>query len=595
MLGVRRMVHVEPHFLAVFENESLGRRGVRLPRWSREEKRLDKVLPADLVCRLGGPFMFMRVVFITLATFLVFPGAGTAQEKAKTASKFKDAASCSEFAPAAKNVRGQKVGVEQCFIVSEETVFNIKGQKFRRVEVRLTGTLDGWTSKEKGQRAIYFTDGPDFVFAQSGLTGPRARGIARYEASTGHGMTIFYPEDRRNWNGKLYFTAHGAGSYGDIGYLIPRDPNAKYNRLQNVNRYVALMIDKGYAVAHTMRASDRTSGDVSVTLEDGTTVKNNVSSHAGLIASWTQLAQNLIAKNLGGKPRRNYFYGHSAGGFLGRLINYQPGANRDDEGRRLFDGFLLDDAGGGLWLPKLVVDGKDTLFTTDESRKGFTKQIDVSHVLYVGETGDYLVNKRENARILRDKGLGEQHRMYEILGVSHFDAGQVSRADLVPQTLDLSGLYDSLIDRLDGWVDKGTPPTPTKSDAPELGGGGVALPEVACPLGVYHVFPLGVNPGRRGGQETALERFDGINQEPLDARGEFVDMNGNGARDKRETLTQAWQRLGLLKKGEAFNRNVYVNCVKAAAAKLVKAGLLPQRVAEDYAEQAAKTPPGGQR
>ena len=81
--------------------------------------------------------MFMRVVLITLATFLVLPGAGTAQEKAKTASKFKDAASCSEFAPVAKNVRGQKVGVEQCFIVSEETVFNIKGQKFRRVEVRL--------------------------------------------------------------------------------------------------------------------------------------------------------------------------------------------------------------------------------------------------------------------------------------------------------------------------------------------------------------------------------------------------------------------------------------------------------------------------
>jgi hypothetical protein len=539
--------------------------------------------------------MFMRAIFTAFAILLVFAEAGMAQEKSKGSAKFKDAASCNEFAPASKNVREQKVGIEQCFIVSEETVFNIKGQRFRRVEVRLAGTVDGWASKEKGQRAIYFTDGPDFVFVQSGLNGPRARGVGRYEAATGHGMTIMYPEDARDWNGKLYITAHGAGSYGDIGYLIPRDPNAKYNRLADVNRYTTLMIDKGYAVAHTMRASDRNTGDVVVTLEDGTTIKNNVSAHAGLISSWTQLAQNLIAKNLGAKPRRNYFYGHSAGGFLGRLINYQPGANRDDEGKRLFDGFLLDDAGGGLWLPKLVVDGKDTLYATDEGRKAFTKQIDVSHMLYLGETGDYVQNKRANARILLDKGLGDQHRMYEILGVSHFDAGQVDRADLVPQNIDLSGLYDSLIDGLDAWVDKGTAPTATKSDLKELGGGGVALPEVACPLGVYHVFPLGINPGRRGGQETSLARFDGINQEPLDARGEFVDMNGNGVRDKRENLTQAWQRAGLLKKGEAFNRNVYMNCVKAAAGKLVKEGLLPQKVAEDYAEQAAKTPLSGDR
>ncbi|HEY1372512.1 MAG TPA: alpha/beta hydrolase domain-containing protein [Candidatus Binatia bacterium] len=532
----------------------------------------------------------MPTLFIVIAaTFLLlFNGAGFAQEKPKDA-RLKNAASCNEFAPAAKQVMGKSVGVEQCYIVSDETVLNIKGQRFRRVEVRLTGTVEGWASMQKGQRAIYFTDGPDFVFVQSGLKGPRAHGVGRYEAATGHGMTIMYPENARDWNGKLWIGAHGAGSYGDVGYLLPRDPHAKYNRLADVNRYTTLMIDKGYAVAHTMRSSDRSNGDITVTLEDGSTMaKNNVSAHAGLITSWTQLAQNMIAKDLGSKPKRTYFYGHSAGGFLGRLINYLPGANRDNDGKRLFDGFLLDDAGGGMWLPKLVVDGKDTLYTTDESRKAFTKQIDVTHMLYLGETGDYVPNKRLNATMLRDKGLGGEHRMYEILGVSHFDAGQVDRADLVPQNLDLSGLYDSFIDRLDAWVDKGVAPTATKSDLKELGGGAVALPEVACPLGVYHVFPLGINPGRRGGQETSLARFDGINQEPVDARGEFVDMNGNGTRDKRENVTQAWQRAGLLKKGEAFNRNVYVSCVKAAAGKLVKEGLLPQKVAEDYAEQAAK-------
>ena len=98
------------------------------------------------------------------------------------------------------------------------------------------------------------------------------------------------------------------------------------------------------------------------------------------------------------------------------------------------------------------------------------KQIDVTHLLYAGETGDFLQKKRENARLLLEKGLGAKHRMYEIRGVSHFDAGHVSRRDLVFQTLDLSGFFDALIDRLDSWVDKDVPPPPTMSDFAELGG-----------------------------------------------------------------------------------------------------------------------------
>ena len=540
--------------------------------------------------------MMSRAVLMILAVALFLSEAGIAQEK-QVPAKFKDAVSCDEFAAPTRQVMGKAVGVEQCQIVSEETVFNIKGHKFRRVEMRITGTVEGWASTEKGSRAIYFTDGPDFVFNQSGLTGPRARGIARYEASTGHGMTIFYPEDPRHWNGKLYMTAHGAGSYGAIGTLVPRDPNAKVNPLQNVNRYVTLMIDKGYAVAHTMRSSDRTRGDVTVTLEDGTTLKNNLSSHAGLMTSWTRLAQNFLSQRIGSKSTRTYFYGHSAGGFLGRLINYQPGANVDADGKPFFDGFLLDDAGGGLWLPKLVVNNKDTLFTTDQDRQRFTKQIDITHVLYAGETEDYLQNKRENARLLREKGLAARHRMYEIRGVSHFDAGQVSRPDLVFQSLDLSGVFDALIDRLDSWVEKDVPPPATKSDMVDLGGtnkngndqnAAVALPEVACPLGVYYIFPPALDPGRRGGQETAFAPFDGANLEPLDGRGVFVDMNGDGVRDKRETVSQAWQRLGLLKPGHKLPQAVYSNCVNAAAAKLVKEGLLPKKVGEFYVEHAGK-------
>ena len=541
--------------------------------------------------------MIARKCIYFLAILFFIPTAG-AQDPSRSAKIVKDGVSCNEFAPVVKQVIAQPVGVEQCSIISEETVFNIKGQRFRRVEVRLSGTVDGWASREKGSRAIYFTDGPDFVLTQSGLTGPRSRGVGKYEAATGHGLTIFYPEDGRNWNGKLFITAHGAGSYGAVGALIPRDPNSKFNALADVNRYVGLMIDKGYAVAHTMRSSDRTRGDITITLEDGAKLANyNLSSHAGLIISWGQLARSLITKRLGSRPKRIYFYGHSAGGFLGRQINYQPGANQDDDGKPFFDGFLLDDAGGGLWLPKLIVDGKDVLFTTDIERQRFAKQIDITHMLYAGDTGDYLQNKRENARLLSEKGLSSKHRLYEIRGVSHFDAGQVSHPDLVNQTLDLGGIFDALIDRLDEWVERNVAPTPSKIDAAASADkknnganqhGAVALPEVACPLGVYFAYPPEVDPGRRGGQETAFAAFDGTNLEPLDARGALIDMNGNGVRDKRETPTQAWQRLGLLKAGQKLTSAAYQSCVKDATARLVKQGLLPAKVGEYYVEKASK-------
>jgi hypothetical protein len=134
--------------------------------------------------------MRSRAVLMILGVNLFLSEAGVAQEN-QVSAKFKDAVSCDEFAAASKQIMGKPIGVEECRIISEETVFNIMGHKFRRVEMRITGTVDGWASTEKGSRAIYFTDGPDFVFTQSGLTGPRARGIARYEASTGHGVTIF--------------------------------------------------------------------------------------------------------------------------------------------------------------------------------------------------------------------------------------------------------------------------------------------------------------------------------------------------------------------------------------------------------------------
>ena len=121
--------------------------------------------------------MLARTTLTLLAT-LIFIVSASAQERGRSAKAIKDGVSCNEFAQPLKQVFGQPAGVEQCVITSEETVFNINGKKFRRIEMRLSGSVEGWASREKGSRAIYFTDGPDFVLTQSGLTGPRAHGVA---------------------------------------------------------------------------------------------------------------------------------------------------------------------------------------------------------------------------------------------------------------------------------------------------------------------------------------------------------------------------------------------------------------------------------
>src|SRR5687768_12643853 len=98
-----------------------------------------------------------KSVFYSLAVLSLIVVNASAQERAKPAKAIKDAAPCNEFAQPARQIIGQVVGVEQCHILSEETVFNINGHKFRRLEVGLSGGVEGWASREKGSRAIYFT------------------------------------------------------------------------------------------------------------------------------------------------------------------------------------------------------------------------------------------------------------------------------------------------------------------------------------------------------------------------------------------------------------------------------------------------------
>ncbi len=545
---------------------------------------------------------------------------------------------CRSMIGSLENVQGRSVGPDECWM-SEATVRNVDGHIFQRLEIGVGGSIDGYTVKQ-GERVEIFSNAPEFALAQRSNLGPYYHGTGYYRAPKGAGMTVFLPQSAADWNGKLFVLAHGSSHYTPIGELPPRQGD-EYPLLTGGNAYAGLMMDKGYAVAYTRRPASgaRRRGAVSraseeVRLDDGTVFKEKTFGfHTGLIRDWTQIAQNLVRARLGRKPERTYYYGKSGGASLGRIFNYKPGANRDTEGNRLYDGMLIDDAGGGWYWPvqffartdtsegvfSLRPDARDRLVVDEAYKRNFVPQIDINHQNYTGADfvqGHYLFVKRENARYLKEKGLAFKNRTYEIVGVSHADAGYASRSEAATKpglnNLDLGGVFDALVDSLDQWVEKGVEPSPTRSDAPLLGdadGDGslenpaIELPEVACPIGVFIEYAKATpRPGRTTFVPYLKERRQVINAdaedlpagfdpewlEPLDARGYLVDMNGNGARDTRESITQAWQRrlrqgehYGTLAAGENLTLTRYVECVSRVTADLVEENLLSE-IARTY-------------
>ena len=126
------------------------------------------------------------------------------------------------------------------------------------------------------------------------------------------------------------------------------------------------------------------------------------------------MARALLVKRLGRPPVHTYMYGHSAGARIGHSINYTPGLNVGRDGKRFFDGLLLDDPAAGTWYPVVMKGGKDVLLTSAADKAAFVPQIDVAHQMYNNIwppahpdwlSSSYLENKRNNARILREKGV----------------------------------------------------------------------------------------------------------------------------------------------------------------------------------------------
>ncbi len=531
-----------------------------------------------------------RAAAAIAALVLCWPAPAPAQDFDQT--------SCDEFLVAKREVKGKQVGPESCLM--QETDATFEGRTFRRLDIGLDGTADGYLTKT-GDYKEYLTNAPDLVFGQTSDPGPVLFGIARYERDKGAAMTVIYPLDKSAWNGKAFVMVHGRGAAFKLGNLKAWNRNlVREQPLSDLTKYERLLLSKGYALVKTHRTSAEGLGEIITTLEDGSTVDYCAfNDNANYIKDFTAVAWQALEKRLGQAPSRTYVYGHSAGARIGRGLNYTPGLNRRADGKPFFDGILADDGAAGGWLPIVMKDGKDVLFGTAAEKAAFVPQIDVSHQNYNNiwpskrpafMSASYLENKRNNARVLRDKGIAPvKERMYEVRSISHNGGDSLPdgrRGDV--QILDMSKLMDRFIDILDAWVEKGTDPPPTRSDWAELGdvnrdgvieNPGIAFPDVACPLGVYHSTEMTSG-------ETSFAPFTGEGLEPLDRKGVFVDMNRNGIRDFRETVPQAWQRLGLLQKGEELTRAKYEACVTAAAGQLQKDGFFSAKTAQWYIDQA---------
>ena len=510
---------------------------------------------------------------------------------------------------------GHTVGVTQCDIVSETKVADSRGKSFVRVEIAISGSVYGYIPPATvGITRLDVTDYPQALYTQFGVT-KWVGGTANYSGggdAKGTGLTLIYPDpaSKTPWNGKVYFVVHGSDDNEPLGDLVPVGKDG-FTEKTYANFYARQMMDKGYAVIYARRPGSYTKPVLKATLDDGkgTVMGEDIGDHVGMMLDFYKIGKAMIADRLGKAPTAAYWFGHSGGVVLGRLINYF-GGNWDEHGKRYFDGFFSDDPGGGFMMPVLLgkdevfgeKDGRvtynpaDVLFGTPGSKAKFTKEITIGHGAYLAShewipTVLYPTLKRQTAVILHERGLDNMAVLYEVAGVSHLP----NTVGSPEKTLDLGPLADMVIDLLDNWAQHDVPPPPTIANLAALGIGGsyaaehtqsLELPPIACPTGVRYFYP----PPRGGATATAYAAFDGKSLEPVNSRGNLIDVNGNGYRDTMPTIDQAWVDRGLILAGETVDAKKYAACIESSTRSLVEKRLISQASADWYKAQAKTYP-----
>jgi hypothetical protein len=541
------------------------------------------------------------------AIVLVVGAVGTAAQAAP--------ASCAKFAPPMQRVAGHTVGITQCDIISETKVADSHGRPFVRVEIAISGSVYGFIPPATvGVTRLDVTDYPQALYTQYGITN-WVGGVSKYNGGVddkGAGLTLIYPDPASGtpWNGKVYFVVHGTSNNPPLGELVPVGKDG-FTEKTFANHYARLMMDKGYAVIYPRRPGSIYKAILKATLDDGknTVIDNSINDHIGMQLDFYKIGKAMITERLGKAPTASYWYGHSSGTTIGRLINYF-GGNWDENGKRYFDGFFSDDPGGGSMVPVLLgkdevfgeKDGRvtynpaDVLFGTPDAKAKFTKEITISHGAYLAThdwipTVLYTTLKRQTALILHERGLDDRAVMYEVADVSHIP----NTVGSPEKTLDLGPLADKVIDLLDDWVQHDVAPPPTIADLAAVGVGGsyaaehtqsLELPPIACPTGARYFYP----PPGGGPTATGYAAFDGKSLEPVNSRGSLVDVNGNSYRDTMPTIDQAWVDRGLILAGQKVDASKYAACIESSTRSLVEKRLISQASADWYKAQARKYP-----
>jgi hypothetical protein len=572
--------------------------------------------------------------------------------------------------PAPGDVEQRLVGPEDCHVVGEKLIKNAQGVAYRQVTMAISGTVFGYapvnsislpplgTGVPGEGRENTFSDHA-FIWQTQGTMGPFMPGVGRYQYSddTPASVEILIPKNPADWNGYMWVLVHGAGRFPPLEF--PPRKAGQFNRYTETSESAGALIDQGYAVIWTRRdaaITDEAAMAVAntVILDDGTELGGpgklgmGFNDNLGVIRDYTEISRNYVEHELGKRPLKTFYRGHSAGGAMGRSFLVIRGMNTDHEGEQLFDGFYLDDSAGGrgatayYWEAEVVDEigtfhlkpsDTDYLKFAGEQMRFMTPVVEVIHGAYAGGNtatvprlfervpGTYVQYKRENARINIEKGLGKDWKSYEIAGVSHADASAeaVKHPELAKDMVDIGGVAIMLTHALVDRVLDGKPLPPVRIDAVDIwdldpeAGPAIQLPETACPRGMFRPnmkrpdgTAVGSSPALFVPYLTELRPQINVDQpwppgfkeewlEPLDRSGFLVDMTESASRMTRPTIQQIWhvryregKHTGILKPYENLTRARYLDCVSGVAKQLAEEGMLSTEARDWYIDKAGK-------
>lgn len=503
-----------------------------------------------------------------------------------------NATSCPDLLVPHSVVAGYSVGETACSITAASSFVDASGRPWQRVDLALSGTAAGYSDPVTvGNTRKDITDVPNILYPQFGITSwtPALGTYAGGGDGQGAGISVLFPTTPEQWTGKVVVLVHGQANNTPLGQLVPQSgANLPQGTFDNL--YADEFVDAGYAVIYTRRPA---ASGVPTRLANGTTLDESVNDNVTMLRDFLLTGERLLAQRLGRQPSLVLWYGHSAGVIAGRLFNYS-GLNDEPGGGHYVDGFLSDDPGGGLPLPLTMPEGQvlgdhdgqvtypSNAFLTESARDRMVPELTFGHALYLDQHTwlpdvTYLTLKQLGEQLYRRQNLGDKTRLYVVGGVSHIPNSTGSPA----HTLDMGGLIQAAIPVLQDWVTRGTPPPPSIT-----GDDRVQLPPIACPTGYRYPWPAPAG----AAQETGFVPYDGTTPEPVNSQGALVDVNGDGVRDAMPTIGQAWQRLGLVRPGQAVTRDVYVSCVRRAVDVLRDERLLTPSTAMWYVQQAGSYP-----